>query len=59
MDYDDNSSVFIYTSSGSLILSKAIISDKTEIDLAGLQCGIYLVKIISDKEVYTRKIIKE
>ena len=48
----------IFTAAGSLIQSKKNVKDR-QMDIAGLQPGIYMVKIISqnDKAVYTKKVI--
>lgn len=44
---------------GKVIISKNNISNYEQIDLSGLQSGIYLIKIIYDGKVETKKIVKE
>ena len=50
--------VSIHSATGTLIQSQRNLKDR-QMDIAGLQPGIYTVKIISqnDKAVYTKKVI--
>jgi hypothetical protein len=46
-------------SSGQEVLKQTIKNTKTQIDISSLSSGIYFVKLINDKQVEVRKIIKE
>ena len=54
----ENASISIYNAQGSLIISLPNQSGRIfEIDLSGLEKGIYLMKIYSNYQVETKKII--
>jgi hypothetical protein len=49
----------LYTVSGEMVQRKNIDQTTLELDLTKFTQGVYLVKIITDKMIYTRKIIKK
>src|SRR5574343_181210 len=51
--------VSIYNLLGKEVVTKSVNSNETSIDVAGLASGTYLVKVTSNNEVKTVKIIKE
>ncbi|WP_415831501.1 T9SS type A sorting domain-containing protein [Flavobacterium terrigena] len=51
--------VSIYNLLGQEVLSKSVNSNETSIDVADLSAGTYLVKITSNNEVKTLRIIKQ
>ena len=53
------STIEIYNAIGSLIYSKKVESEKTEIDLGKHSAGIYFVRISNTKGSSIKKIIKE
>ena len=54
-----NTTVEIFNIQGQLCHSQTLESDNTEINIAHLQNGLYLVKIKSQAKVEVRKFIKE
>jgi hypothetical protein len=54
-----NTTIEIYDAIGSLIGKKKIIAAETIIDLSNQPNGIYFIKIISDNNISTQKIIKQ
>ena len=48
---------FIYNAEGKLLMSTKINSDNNKIDLSGLTKGVYTLKVISNKNSFTEKII--
>ncbi len=57
-DSQNNSILYIYDISGKIILSKYF-TEKTQVDLSVQNAGIYVLKVISDGQVSTQKIIKK
>ena len=55
----DDYSIAIYTIQGQLVFNKTNNDGRISIDLAGLNSGVYFVKIKSKKGVETKKIIKK
>ncbi|NOU60383.1 M6 family metalloprotease domain-containing protein [Marinifilum caeruleilacunae] len=55
-----NASIEIYHANGSKMLEKTLNSfqDEEQINLQFLPKGVYLIKIISDKNIYSKKIVK-
>jgi photosystem II stability/assembly factor-like uncharacterized protein len=51
--------LFVYNVSGLELLRQQINDSKTQINLSNLASGIYFVKLITDKAIEVRKIIKE
>jgi hypothetical protein len=49
----------VYSISGQLILSVTNCSDRLEVPLEGLPQGVYLVKMVTDKFVRTKKFVKK
>jgi len=54
-----NTSLTISNTNGQQLITQPITKPKTEIDLANLPPGIYIVKVWSDKEVMVQKVIKQ
>jgi hypothetical protein len=54
-----NTSIEIYNSSGQLLMQQPLIQEKTELDISGFAKGIYIVKLISDKNTETTRFVKE
>lgn len=52
----DNSNVYIYNDFGQLIINEENISGAYQVDMSGLQSGTYIIKVISDSQVFARKI---
>jgi O-glycosyl hydrolase/uncharacterized protein YjdB len=50
-------SIELYSPNGQLLLKEVFVNEK-KIDISSLQQGVYLVKIISEKNVYYKKIVK-
>jgi len=50
--------VELYSIVGNLIQTVNVDTDEIEIDMENLQSGVYFVKVITDKEVITKKIVK-
>ena len=44
---------------GKTILKKTVIQQNESIDLSGFESGIYIVRIQTEDEIVTRKIVKE
>ena len=55
----DDGSLTVYTSQGAQILSKDIKSENIDIDISSQPSGIYLLRIIINKNSSTWKIIKK
>jgi len=53
-----NTELIIYNLSGKILLKKKLYGDKVDIDLSMINNGIYIVKVLSDKEIVVKKIIK-
>ncbi|MFA6923373.1 MAG: YCF48-related protein [Bacteroidales bacterium] len=53
------STITIYNINGAELIKQQAITNKTQIDISTLPSGIYFVKLITDKTVEVRKIIKE
>ena len=51
--------VSIYNLLGQEVLSKSVNSNETSIDVADLTTGTYLIKVTSNNEVKTLKIVKQ
>ena len=49
----------VFESTGKSVLQKQINESNTSIDVAGLENGIYLVKVVSDKQMLTGKFVKQ
>ncbi|WP_320019593.1 T9SS type A sorting domain-containing protein [Labilibaculum manganireducens] len=56
---DNNFSIEIYNSTGKLLLRKELVSNTNSIDLSNSPSGTYIVKLITDQEIITKKIIKK
>ncbi|MDQ1769258.1 T9SS type A sorting domain-containing protein [Labilibaculum sp. A4] len=56
---DNNCSIEIYNSTGKLLLKKKVTSTTNSIDLSNSPSGTYVVKLITDQEIITKKIIKK
>lgn len=56
---DNNCSIEIYNLAGKLLLKKKVTSTTNSIDLSNLPSGTYIVKLIMDQEIITKKIIKK
>jgi len=54
---DTASKLYIYNLSGQELMCQQIDQTEIEIDLGNLLQGVYIVKIVNDKSVDTRKII--
>ncbi len=54
-----NTSVSIYNTQGQLVKQLTISQPKTEIDIHDLSTGVYVVKVINDKETLQGKFVKE
>ncbi len=54
-----NTSVSIYNTQGQLVKHFVISQSKTEIDIHDLSTGVYVVKVINDKETLLGKFVKE
>ena len=52
-------SYFVYDQIGSMIASGNKINQKTKIDLSEKPAGLYFIKIKTENEVITKKIIKK
>jgi ligand-binding sensor domain-containing protein len=48
----------IHDISGKSVLQKQIIDNNTSIDVSGLDNGIYIIKVLSDNQIFTSKIVK-
>ncbi|MCF6183059.1 MAG: Ig-like domain-containing protein [Bacteroidales bacterium] len=55
----NNGQITITDISGKQVLSQNILSDKEKINIQNLPSGIYIIKIISDRQIATQKIIKK
>jgi hypothetical protein len=47
----------IISSDGKLILNKLITEPRTQIDLRNFDSGLYLIRILKDKEIFTKRLI--
>jgi len=56
---DNNCSIEIYNSTGKLLLKKKVTSTINSIDLSNSPSGIYIVKLLTNQEIITKKIIKK
>jgi hypothetical protein len=56
---DIASKLYIYNLNGQELMSQQIDQTKMEIDLSNLLPGVYILRIIHDKSVEVRKIIKK
>ena len=56
---DSNCSIEVYNTSGKLQLKQEATSSNNTLNVQNLPSGIYIVKLISDKEVITKKIVKQ
>lgn len=54
----ENATIKIYTILGKLIQSTEVTKSKNNIDISNLSKGVYLIKINSDKQYITKKLIK-
>lgn len=54
-----NTSVSIYNTQGQLVKQLTICLSKTEIDIHNLSIGVYMVKVINNKETLQGKFVKE
>lgn len=60
LTFDKNfSNVSIYNSLGQEVISKSINNTESKIDMSKLAFGVYVVKVTSENEVKTLKVIKE
>jgi hypothetical protein len=55
---DENSVILVYDCFGKLVLKIKPESNETHLDLSGQSPGVYVVKFVSDTNVYQQKIIK-
>jgi hypothetical protein len=44
--------------SGKCLLQKQLTETNTSFDVSGLEDGIYIVKIVTDDQIFTEKIVK-
>jgi hypothetical protein len=54
-----NNTIIIYDNVGQKVLEKQLKEFKNQIDMSNLKCGIYIIKLKTDKNEEIRKIIKE
>jgi PKD repeat protein len=55
----ENADVYIYNTSGQLVMQTLLKSGNERIDISKLEKGLYLINIQSGDEVFTKKIIKK
>jgi chitodextrinase len=55
----ENTYIYLYAPTGKLLERKKITKTKEEINLSKQSAGIYLLKIYTDKQIFTRKIVKK
>jgi len=56
---DETTTVKIYTLSGKTISTGKLTNDVTPINISNLKPGVYIVKVTTGKEVFTKKFVKE
>lgn len=56
---EGSATIELYNVLGKIVLSQKITKDKTEIDLSKETNGVYFIKIITENNSVTKKIIKE
>jgi hypothetical protein len=56
--HNDNYRVEIWQMTGSQVLSRPVSGSQTVIDLSSIAPGVYLLRLVSDNTVYTRKFLK-
>lgn len=56
---ENGAMVYLYNSTGQMMLSENIVGENNSIDISGLAQGIYFIKVSNDKEVVNKSIIKK
>ncbi|MEI7492028.1 MAG: T9SS type A sorting domain-containing protein [Bacteroidota bacterium] len=54
-----NSTLTIFDVSGQELLTRPVVSAKTQLDLSGFAKGVYTVRLLNNNQVEVRKIVKE
>lgn len=57
MDFEGQAMLFIFDSNGKRIIEKTIYNTDNQLDISGLEKGVYFVKIISSERIFTEKLI--
>ncbi len=54
----ENTLLQLFNSNGSLLISKELNSGKNALDVSAIPAGMYIIKLISNQQTITRKIVK-
>ena len=54
-----NSTLSVFNINGQELLTKQVLSPKTQLDLSGFAKGVYTIRLLNNDKVEVRKIVKE